>query len=137
MGTDVDLLEIIKRRIIRKYGTMKNLADQMGISDATLNNNIKLLSRKFEIKLQQFGIDTGYEETNITESTIIGTVAGNNQTVYNKGDNDKLKECEERNKLLEVEVEHLRVQVKTYKDMFDFVKKHQDLQAEKNKPQQP
>ena len=109
MGNNAEIIELIKRRIVRKYGTLKNLADQMGISDTTLNSNIKLLSRKFEIKLQQFGIDTGYEETNITESTVIGTVAGNNQTVYNKADNDKLKECEERNKSCRRKVKLARI----------------------------
>jgi hypothetical protein len=136
MSENLTKEEALKRLIIAKFGSLRKFANHIGSDPSTLHQSLKVLTRNFLVKLEQAGIDVE-QINNITESTIIGTVAGNNQTVYDKGDNDKLKECEERNKLLEVEVEHLRVQVKTYQDMFDFVKKHQDLQAEKNKPQQP
>jgi DNA-binding transcriptional ArsR family regulator len=122
--------EALKRLIIAKFGSLRKFAEHIGIAPSTLHQSLKVLTRNFLVKLEQAGIDVE-QINNITESTIIGTVAGNNQTVYNKGDNDKLKECEERNKLLEVEVEHLRARVKMFDEMFHFIKD----QAEKKKPQ--
>ena len=130
METKLSTEEVVKRLIIAKFGSLRSFAEHLGVTPSTLNGSLKVLSRNFLVKLEQAGIDVE-QINNITESTIIGTVAGNNQTVYNKGDNDKLKECEERNKLLEVEVEHLRARVKMFDEMFHFIKD----QADKNKPQ--
>ena len=130
MGVDTEMLGIIKKRIIQKYGTMRHLAELLGISDATLNNNIKLMSRKFEMKLNSYGIDTTNKDINISESTIINTIEGDNKVVYNKNSASYI-ELEEENRILKVEVEHLRARVKMFDEMFHFIKD----QAEKNKPQ--
>ena len=108
---NANLMVLIKDAIIEKFGSITNYATAVGLDDSTIHAKLKTLSRKFLISLVKEGIDIPEirEALNITESTIIGTVAGNNQTVYNKADNDKLKECEERNKSCRRKVKLARI----------------------------
>jgi len=57
--TKKDEIDVVRNLIIDKYGDLKKLAEEMGISQSQLSNHLKKPSSKFLSKLKKHGIDIG------------------------------------------------------------------------------
>lgn len=54
-----DEIDVLKNLIIDKFGDLKKLAEELGISQSQLSNHLKKPSPKFLSKLKRQGIDVG------------------------------------------------------------------------------
>lgn len=115
MEIQEEIVNSIKESIIRKYGSIKEFADSIGVTDSTVHLSLKTLSRKFIIKLENAGIEI--PQTINKGHNIIGIMNDNakNETHYHDGkESELIKENEylrRENDLLKREIELLKKEI--------------------------
>jgi dynactin complex subunit len=127
-----EIEKAVKYAINKKYGSLRNFAEALGVSDGTLHTNIKRLSDKFILRMIELGIELPSELTSKFnyQNTNINTMKGNSRNEVNYNNNTGNSEGIEK---LNQEIEMLKKEnelLKKYKELADNEKDFRDRERD-------